>query len=483
MSRGELGVLPPIFPPGEASIIDGNFRSGTLSIKVFSFIPESWLTDDSFMFNLCRHAGRLLPSPAVAEAMDAFMGPQKTDLGDHTINTIPIYIVQPSELRILLAEPSLSRATKVASTILSIYPWTRRNPPASFKAQPLPQVIQDLHDQPEEEKSDSVLTDEFHKLIISIGTTLLCYGYSQDTRRAGQISRRLAAAYADADLPAPDLPSHENAIKEYAGSSKEINGDVVELIGQVVALHRDGYSFPAVTEAEYAVASQDARLKPLPRIFSALREQMMLVFTNYQSSTVRWALNITGIIRESGFTTQAAIAREIEHLEGIRDEIEKRPFVGLVSKIASSHQQSNFPLLTYLGCYYHARHLDTEEQRKAFEGYNISGIAQRVAEPNMVNTCEVILQNLPAPQLAAKANLLHAMQTADVDKLLATMKQEEATQIVQQLETRFPGCEWAREQARRKAQAAKEEFYIRATELLRKRWTDAKERVRKAWSS
>lgn len=124
-------------------------------------------------------------------------------------------------------------------------------------------------------------------MVNSVGTTLLCYGYSQDNRLAQQICRRLAAAYADANIPAPDWTAHEMAIKECAGSPKEINGDVVELIGQAVALHRDGTSNVSVTEAEYAVAAQDTRLSSLPRIFRALREQIMLVYTNYQSTTIR----------------------------------------------------------------------------------------------------------------------------------------------------------------------------------------------------
>lgn len=70
------------------------------------------------------------------------------------------------------------------------------------------------------------------------------------------------------------------------------------------------------------------------------------------------------------------------------------------------------------------------------------------------------------------------MQTTDVDRLLTTLGDEEANRLSQLLETRHPECEWSRELARRKAQAARERFYELASERLKKRWSETRDRIR-----
>ena len=71
---------------------------------------------------------------------------------------------------------------------------------------------------------------------------------------------------------------------------------------------------------EEAVATEDPRLKDLPLVFKAIRDQMLLVYTNYQSSTIRWALKALPVVKGVGFVTQPELKKEMEHLDSIKQD-------------------------------------------------------------------------------------------------------------------------------------------------------------------
>ncbi|KAF0298399.1 hypothetical protein FJT64_004266 [Amphibalanus amphitrite] len=317
---------------------------------------------------------------------------------------------------------------------------------------------------------DAATRIQFHRMVVAIGTLCLAYGYSQDTLIAKQISRRLAAAYADANLAAPDWDGLTSAIKEWVGSPREINSEVVALLGSVVALHKNGGVDTTVTADEEAVASEDERLRALPPIFAALRDQMLLVYTNYQSSTIRWALQVLPLVEEAGFGNNHWLKAEIDHLKSIRTDVEGRRFAGMVTKIATRYQQQQFPMLALIGCQYHSRYLETEDQRAAFREFNITGILQRVADTKGKPICDAVIDSLPAPQVEAKASLMKGMSALDAERLLQACTEEDAKFIKERLHRIDPPCPWAIHDAKVQAAEAKKRFYQAAAAELNKRW-------------
>ena len=120
--------------------------------------------------------------------------------------------------------------------------------------------------------------------------------------------------------------------------------------------------------------------------------------------------------------------------------MEGRKFVGLVNKIHVSHQQNNFPLIAYIGCKYHAEYLESDEQKRAFKDFDVKSITQRVAELRAIPTCNTLLGILPAPQIEAKVSLLKSMNPLDVDALLDSFPDAEATKVGQRLKALIPAC-------------------------------------------
>ncbi|KAF0288319.1 hypothetical protein FJT64_013306 [Amphibalanus amphitrite] len=197
---------------------------------------------------------------------------------------------------------------------------------------------------------------------------------------------------------------------------------------------------------------------------------MLLVYTNYQSSTIRWTLQVLPLVEEAGFGNHHWLSTEIKHLKAIREEIDGRKFVGMVSKVATRHQQQHFPLMALIGCQYHASYLETEDQRTAFREFNIAGIVQRVADAKGKPVCDAVLSALPAPQVEAKASLMKGMNALDAERLLLACGEEEARFIKERLHRTDPPCPWAVHDAQIQAAEAKKRFYQAAAVELNKRW-------------
>ena len=144
--------------------------------------------------------------------------------------------------------------------------------------------------------------------------------------------------------------------------------------------------------------------------------------------------------------------------------------MGLVSKVATRHQQQNFPMMAFIGCQYHFQYLETEDQKTDFKEFNLQGIAQRVADQQLRPICDAVLAALPPPMVENKAALLHGMNALQVEKILKLSTDAEAEMIREKLRSVFAPCAWAVQEAAAKAAEAKEKFYESAAVELRKRW-------------
>ena len=162
-------------------------------------------------------------SERAKQFLDGLGGPSRVVISADQIDAIPVYIVTPELIPEIAEDSRLTRASKVASVIFSIFPWTLRD------ASPIVHALQYPHPlaapvgvDPETEEGsgqlDNAIKAQFHHMVVAIGTLVLCYGYSQDTMVAKQITRRLSAAYADANLTAPDWDAFTPKIKAWVGA-------------------------------------------------------------------------------------------------------------------------------------------------------------------------------------------------------------------------------------------------------------------------
>ncbi|APG78656.1 hypothetical protein 1 [Beihai barnacle virus 8] len=469
------------FAPDEGFFLSGMLTRGGKSYTSLYVIQDKVLEDQGLLLNIQRRKELLDMSEMTLKRMKQLGKSAKVVFQSDVINSIPIHLVKPELLPEIAADNRLSRASKVASALFSVFPWTLDNASAVFHAQQYDKEASALelppgvNAQSEEGAAqlDTALRNQFHQMVIAVGTLCLCYGYSQDNLIAKQISRRLAAAYADANLAAPDWDTVANNIKEWAGSPREIHGEVVALIGRVLALHRDGSINPSLAAEDEALSAEDPRLRNLPPIFNAVRDQMLLVYTNYQSSTIRWALQVLPLVEEAGFGTHHRLGAEIRHLKSIKGEIEGRKYVGLVSKIATRHQQQQFPMMSFIGCMYHSMHLETEDQKAAFRDFNLTGISQKVADVQSKPVCDAVLKMLPAPHIEAKASLMKGMSALDVERVLSASPEDEVKLLKERLRGVDPPCDWAIHDAKEQAAEAKKKFYQAAALELNTRWEKA----------
>jgi len=242
---------------------------------------------------------------------------------------------------------------------------------------------------------------------IAVSTYILgpCYTIKENVPR--QIAKRLSACRASLGEEAVTEAMTIQFIHDSAFDPGLPNSIAAEIIGIAVAI---------ITGTKSDCNSLRRDLLPVPAIISqygldkftaALYTQLRLVAEGLQSTTIRFAL--AGLVPLAYVWNCAPpyLKAEANDLRKMKDDLENRPYTGCTDPIPAQFTIASCPYLCYFGVEAFRKSL-TEEQKKKFQKYNVTGIIEKL-EPKKKSMIDSIITITPEDQVIVLAEYLQKL--------------------------------------------------------------------------
>ncbi|KAF6201447.1 hypothetical protein GE061_005896 [Apolygus lucorum] len=383
---------------------------------------------------------------------DLARAPETVKFPSISARATPAYLCKYTNLYTVLKDPQATQATKILSTIISLFPYTQvpKHDRVMVKDYTLPQEEDGSAELPEELLHDGSLSKDRLGLICLyfLGTA-----YSNPTRLANQISKRAKAVATVLGVTQPD----DQVISQLITSTGWVTNDtpviVDEFLGQnprnggkewvFLCRNREGdvvYEIPIDELMDPGTVCDKYGLSKLSR---ELLSQGRLVYHSRHATSIRFIEPFFEAIIGSGHGDVALLEGDINNYNAVRDIILTCPFLGLRASLPERYHIKQFPCLVYGGLLYYKRSLATEEDRKLFDDYKLMEIKHHVPNVAAATTIELLVELMPTPGLMALISFIATSSIERAELILSTKRQEEVEQIYTALKQMDNPGPWA----------------------------------------
>nr|XP_053644330.1 uncharacterized protein LOC128696930 [Cherax quadricarinatus] len=299
--------------------------------------------------------------------------------------------------------------------------------------------------------------------IISTAVYALAPSWSRTELLAEHIYKRICAALSQSGTVIK-LDEVKRILAAINWPREATNSRVDEVIGQVLAINKQGH-FDLKTERVDLIPIDELEVEfHLSRWSASLLEQMRMVYINFRGKTVRFGVAVREAARTHLEGLHEAFTRELSSIDQIADDVSRYPYLSCRYTIPTQYRISTFPRICYLGLLYFMKNLETEKEKKTFEQYNISRVAEAITSQGDRKLVESLAQVLPTEILYLTAQLVAMCSEKQGDIIASSMDDAEVEALLDLLKQKPQPGPWylAKIHARNVAQA-------KSTELLKVR--------------
>lgn len=275
-------------------------------------------------------------------------------------------------------------------------------------------------------------------------TVQACLGtaYSREDMVEKQLYRRYKAACANMQLETMTESQFAEAYGCFGRDTYANNPHILELLGRVLAIRED-YSFDiTVTVRNLANLTQLMDHFHISKFSGAMLEQMRMVHSHSQHTSVIFGLSILPLIRTIFPAKGGDYDRQFTAACDLRETIESQLFVGLVRVLPEMHKIKTIALVVYVGVLYHQRVALEEQQGDTFAKFNIEGIAKHIARMEDRNLCKSIADFLPMGGIVTLGVLCQFVSEEQINLALSRREDVSAISLYRYLRTLGTHCDW-----------------------------------------
>ena len=375
------------------------------------------------------------------------------------------------EITALVSSTAIRLNSKILSVGFHLFPWIRAWMRKKFlvaKYSDAAKVYTTLKS-PENVAKSRLATEDY------IAATALCMlgmAYNNDKTRVNQILSRVKALLATITWTTITDSKIASWMGDITWDTKDVSREVVEMLGRILAVD-ESLKYNRCLEKDQLISAATAgALTPHPILFTALYEQMRMVYEDFHSVSLRFGLSVLELVRKSYLQMGGAFAKEIKTASKLKSRVTSQPFISLAAGQPEELQTKNHPRLIYGGLLYNIRCLEGTPAAKQFEDYAITKICESI--PSMTDRTLVkdAIAALPSATATAVASFVRGLgireANAQIDHRSADFKEEVYKILAEDLKP----CEWVVQETAAKSTASMQKFYREAATLMKTRVED-----------
>ena len=216
-----------------------------------------------------------------------------------------------------------------------------------------------------------------------------------------------------------------------------MSGMFLECIGRVLAVDSNG-TFDAEITAD-KIMTADTRLNKfgVEPNFSAILDQMLLVFAQSRTNTIRWGTAIVPLLRMMHPDLEYKWSEQIRTAERAASILVGSDYVGLQEYVPSGMEVCSMPSLCYIGVLWCQKNLPNAQN------FPLERVANKL-DSRERKVCEIYGKNLPKPNQAVVTKMLRTVAPAFWQDLLRPFSKTDRDAIYQELAADPQPCAWYR---------------------------------------
>lgn len=370
------------------------------------------------------------------------MPAQMTQLEAIPQETILAYTADERGLYHLLAQEAVPQASKIISTLASLYPYVRDRMPSSVTLTPL---VWDQRNQPgmRPGRATDQGEDSRGEELILLATYVLGPAYSNRERIRDQLARRIRAIAAATGSPAPEPAIISQVFTNSRFDPQHTSSAVDDVLGAVVAIDKTGAIRHNAKLTELASIDDIRANYSITPHAAELLEQARLVYSHYHATSIHFVLPIYSELSALITDKDTVFREEITKFSEIRDDVLWAPYLGVRAKLPPQYHIKNYARLVYAGLLYHKASLTSDADRELFADYKISDIKSHVGSTQYQAMVESIVAIIPPATTQTLVILLQTLTLAQSERLLAGKTEAQRRELLELLRGADPRGAWA----------------------------------------
>ena len=280
------------------------------------------------------------------------------------------------EITVLVSSTAIRLNSKILSVGFHLFPWIRPWMRRKFlvaKYSDATRVYTTLKSAENVAKS-RLATEDY---IAATSLCMLGMAYNNDKTRVNQVLSRVKALLATITWTTITDSKIASWMGDITWDTKDVSREVVEMLGRILAID-ENLKYNRCLEKDQLVSAAIAGSQtPHPILFTALYEQMRMVYEDFHSVSLRFGLSILDLVRKNFLQMGGAFAKEIQTASKLKSRVASQPFISLAAGQPEELQTKNHPRLIYGGLLYNMRCLEGTPAAKQFEDYAIAKICAR----------------------------------------------------------------------------------------------------------
>ena len=278
-----------------------------------------------------------------------------------------------------------------------------------------------------------------------IAATALCMlgmAYNNDKTRVTQVLSRVKALLATITWTTITDSKIASWMGDITWDTKDVSREVVEMLGRILAVDETLKYNRCLEKDQLISAATAGALTPHPILFTALYEQMRMVYEDYHSVSLRFGLSVLELVRKNYLQMGGAFAKEIKTASKLKSRVTSQPFISLAAGQPEELQTKNHPRLIYGGLLYNIRCLEGTPAAKQFEDYAIAKICESI--PSMTDRTLVkdAIASLPSATATAVASFVRGLGIREANTQMDHRSADFKEEVYRILAEDLKPCEW-----------------------------------------
>ena len=278
-----------------------------------------------------------------------------------------------------------------------------------------------------------------------IAATSLCMlgmAYNNDKTRVNQVLSRVKALLATITWTTITDSKIASWMGDITWDTKDVSREVVEMLGRILAID-ENLKYNRCLEKDQLVSAAIAGSQtPHPILFTALYEQMRMVYEDFHSVSLRFGLSILDLVRKNFLQMGGAFAKEIQTASKLKSRVASQPFISLAAGQPEELQTKNHPRLIYGGLLYNMRCLEGTPAAKQFEDYAIAKICESIPSLTDRTLVKDAIASLPSATATAVSSFIRGLGIREANAQMDHRSTDFKEEVYRILAEDMKPCEW-----------------------------------------